>query len=94
MKNFWNRANRAPQVARFLSWGMTVRMAVKKAKLLVAYDKAMRRKDRRAAMKWIHANTRFDITNVNGSWKQPGATGTGRGKTVWFANGAKKGTEI
>lgn len=28
------------------------------------------RRDRRSYSKWLHANTRFDTTNVNGEWRQ------------------------
>jgi hypothetical protein len=66
------------RIALYRSWGMTPRMARKKARIVRAYCRAKDRDDRRAINKWMHANTRFDVTNVNGPWSQRGAADAGR----------------
>ena len=55
-------------VVEYESWGMTPRAARKKAMIILAYQRAEARGDRRRVNKWMHANTAFDLTRVNGKW--------------------------
>ena len=52
----------------YLACGLTPRLARKKDRIVRACERACERGDRRAISKWMHANTRFDTTNVNGPW--------------------------
>lgn len=39
--------------------------------IITAFLRASDRGDRRRANKWMHANTRFDVTRVDGPWSAP-----------------------
>lgn len=62
----------AERIRRYEAFGMTPRLARKKAAIIAAYVRARERGDRRAISKWTHANTKMDTTRVNGEWTMCG----------------------